>query len=60
MNHGHHSHDLKARRESRTPKRLTTTLPYRIYQELEVRSLKEGRSLSNLAAHLIEIGLFGT
>lgn len=47
-----------ARPRPKAPRRLSTTLPYRTYEELENRSTKEGRSLSNLAAYLIEIGLF--
>jgi len=33
------------------------TLPYRAFQALEERSRREGRSLSNLAAFLLEKGL---
>ena len=33
------------------------TLPYRAFQALEERSIQEGRSLSNLAAYLIEQAL---
>jgi hypothetical protein len=42
---------------SRAPKRLTITLPYSAFRRLEERSTAEGRSLSNLAAYLIERGL---
>ncbi len=42
---------------SRAPKRLTITLPYTVFSALEQRSLQEGRSLSNLAAYLIERSL---
>jgi hypothetical protein len=41
----------------RSPKRVTITLPHSAYKQLEERSFKEGRSLSNLAAFLIEKGL---
>jgi hypothetical protein len=40
----------------RTPKRITITLPYGTYQRLIDRSDLEGRSLSNLAAYLLETG----
>jgi hypothetical protein len=33
------------------------TLPYRAFKALEERSIQEGRSLSNLAAYLIEQAL---
>ena len=38
----------------RSPKRITITVPYQIYQDLSERSDREGRSLSNLAAFLLE------
>jgi hypothetical protein len=38
----------------RTPKRITITLPHGTYQRLIDRSDHEGRSLSNLAAFLLE------
>jgi len=41
----------------RSPKRLTITLPYASYQRLLARSDEEGRSLSNLAAFLLERAL---
>jgi hypothetical protein len=41
----------------RKPARVTITLPYNIYQQLKKRSDEEGRSLSNLAAFLIEKSL---
>ncbi len=44
---------LKAFR-SRSPKRLTITIPYTVFAALEKRSTVEGRSLSNLAAYLLE------
>ena len=36
------------------PKRLSATLSYFAYKALEDRSCREGRSISNLAAYLIE------
>ena len=42
------------REQSRNPKRISVTLPYVPYKALEERSTHEGRSLSNLAASLIE------
>lgn len=39
------------------PKRLTITVPNRVFAALESRSTEEGRSLSNLAAYVLERGL---
>jgi len=41
----------------KTSTRLTITLPGGVYSQLVVRSDDEGRSVSNLAAYLIETGL---
>ena len=41
----------------RTPRRISVTLPYAPMKALEERSAFEGRSLSNLAAFLIEQAL---
>jgi hypothetical protein len=41
----------------RKPIRVTITLPHNIYNHLKVRSDEEGRSLSNLAAFLLEKSL---
>ena len=41
----------------RAPKRLTITVPFSTFSALESRSHEEGRSLSNLAAYLLERGL---
>lgn len=38
----------------RSPRRITITLPFGAYQRLLERSELEGRSLSNLAAYLLE------
>ena len=42
------------KRVSRSPKRITITIPYETYQRLVWRSEQEGRSLSNLSAFLLE------
>jgi hypothetical protein len=42
---------------SRAPKRITITIPFNTFQALEHRRAEEGRSLSNLAAYLLERGL---
>jgi len=42
---------------SRAPKRITITVPYSTFRHLEERSAAEGRSLSNLAAYVLERGL---
>lgn len=41
----------------RKPVRITLTVPCSVYEELLSRSDAQGRSLSNLAAHLLEQGL---
>lgn len=41
----------------RSPRRVTVTLPQQTYEQLLQRSDCEGRSLSNLAAFLLELGL---
>ena len=40
----------------RTPQRISITLNWALHQRLVERSDEEGRSLSNLAAHLLELG----
>lgn len=41
----------------RSSQRITVTLPYAIAHDLMQRSIHEGRSLSNLAAFLLEASL---
>jgi hypothetical protein len=41
------------------PKRITITLPHNAYEKLVQRSDNEGRSLSNLAAYILESTLGG-
>jgi hypothetical protein len=41
----------------RTPKRLSVTLPQSTYEQLVKKSGWEGRSISNLAAYLLENAL---
>lgn len=41
----------------RSSKRITITLNYAAYKALEDKSSEEGRSISNLAAYLIERSL---
>ena len=41
----------------RSPMRLSVTVPHRLYQMLQERSDLEGRSMSNLAAYMLEQGL---
>lgn len=38
----------------RRPQRICITVSFATYQSLQERSLREGRSLSNLAAFLLE------
>jgi len=42
-----------------SPRRISVTLSHAAFQALGERSIKEGRSVSNLAAFLIENGLGG-
>lgn len=42
------------RASMRKPQRVTFTINYRVHKALLDRSLEEGRSLSNLIAHLLE------
>ena len=41
----------------RSPRRITITLALRTYEQLQQRCDQEGRSLSNLAAFLLETSL---
>jgi len=41
----------------RAPQRISITIPYAMYHALIERSDYEGRSISNLAAFLLEKGL---
>lgn len=41
----------------RSPRRITVTLAHQTYEQLQQRCDKEGRSLSNLAAFLLEVAL---
>jgi hypothetical protein len=42
---------------NRTPQRVTITLNHATYKGLERRSAEEGRSMSNLAAFILETAL---
>lgn len=42
---------------SRSPKRITITIPYSTFDAIIRRSNEEGRSLSNLAAFILEQGI---
>ena len=39
------------------PRRVSITIPHDVYQALLLRSDQEGRSLSNLAAFLLELAI---
>jgi hypothetical protein len=41
----------------RKPKRITITVPHSTYLDLERLSCEQGRSLSNLSAHLLECAM---
>jgi hypothetical protein len=49
--------DAIVRPAFRSPRRVTITLPYATYHDLQERADDEGRSLSNLAAFLLESSL---
>lgn len=42
---------------TKSPKRITITIPYSTFQAIVERSNEEGRSLSNLAAFILEQGI---
>jgi hypothetical protein len=44
---------------SRSPKRLTITVPHHVYETLITESGYQGRSVSNLAAFWLELQLEG-
>ena len=53
--HEPHAMDYQAfNRLTRKPRRMTITLPDKIFQGLAERSYREGRSMSNLSAFLLE------
>ncbi len=39
----------------RTPQRVCATLPWHLHKKLQERADLDGRSLSNLIAHLLEV-----
>ncbi len=41
----------------RAPKRISITIPYALYAGLLAASDEQGRSLSNFAAHLLEMSM---
>ena len=41
----------------KSPKRVSITIPYAVYDYLMAMSDEQGRSLSNYAAHLLEISM---
>ena len=43
------------RRKFRSPKRLTITIPYILHEQLVKKAQKDGRSVSNLCALLLEL-----
>lgn len=53
----HHGHDHTVSLATASPRRLSVTLPLHAYRLLERLSFEQGRSMSNLAAFLIETGL---
>ncbi|WP_250544949.1 hypothetical protein [Synechococcus sp. LA31] len=57
MAYANEAPDSRQAYRSRSPKRLTITIPFTVFSALEQRSAEEGRSLSNLAAFLLEQAL---
>lgn len=51
------SYPLSTAPAFRSPRRLTITLSHHTYHQLIARSDEEGRSMSNLAAYLLENSL---
>ena len=41
----------------RKPQRVTATMPWTLHNKLQTRADEEGRSLSNLIAHLLETAI---
>lgn len=52
-------HGSEVQTAFRSPRRVTITLPWSTYEALQVRADGEGRSLSNLAAFLLESAIKG-
>ena len=52
-------HGSEVQTAFRSPRRVTITLPWSTYEALQVRADAEGRSLSNLAAFLLESAIKG-
>jgi hypothetical protein len=44
---------------ARAPRRITITIPLHVYEQIAKRSTKQGRSMSHLAAYLLERAAFG-
>ena len=38
----------------RSPKRISITVPFALYQQLVTESMSQGRSISNLSAYILE------
>jgi len=51
------THENSHSRAFRKPKRITITVPHSTYLDLERISCEQGRSLSNLSAHLLECAM---
>lgn len=49
--------NLRLPANCRRPRRISITIPYNVAISLETRCDREGRSLSNLAAYLLEHSL---
>lgn len=46
--------ELKRRHAVRKPQRITITIPQAVYEDLGEMSIRQGRSMSNLASFLLE------
>jgi hypothetical protein len=47
-------HTTRINHAFKSPRRISITIPHNAYEHLVQRSDREGRSLSNLAAYLLE------
>ncbi len=53
----HQSQQINLGAQQKSPRRITITVPFAILNQLVERSGYEGRSISNLAAFILEQGL---
>lgn len=59
MPHRDFTSELARRHAVRKPQRITITIPQAVYESLGELSVREGRSMSNLASFLLERAIQG-